>query len=72
MNGLGWPALSQEVNPGSSMELLTKGQVHLVAWWGEEKPVRSDESVLLWPWLLLATIDSENTERARLGTSVCR
>lgn len=62
MNGLGWPALSQEVNPGSSMGLLTEGQVHLVACRGEEKPVRSNESVLLWPLLLLDTIDSENTE----------
>lgn len=54
VNGLGWPALSQEVNPGSFMRLLPEGQVHRVEWWGE--------SVLPWSLLLLTTIDSKNTE----------
>lgn len=72
MDSVGLLCLKRLTQPGSSMGLLTKGRVHLVAWWGEEKPGRSGESVVLWPLLLLATIDSENTEGARLGTCVCR
>lgn len=45
------------------MGLLPESQVHLVDCWGEEKPVKSDGSVLLWPLILVATLD----RRSQIG-----